>query len=67
VFGFTYDSVFLRVTGTRWRGLDLAELWVARQAAAEGAETGKYRSVLRRRYKDIEVALKEEQGEEVVK
>ncbi len=67
VFGFDYDSVFLRVTGVRWRGLDLAELWVARQAAAEGVETGKYRSVLRRRYKDIEVALKEEQGEEAGK
>lgn len=67
VFGFDYDSVFLRVTGVRWRGLDLAELWVARQAAAEGVETGKYRSVLRRRYKDIEIALKEEQGEEAGK
>ncbi len=67
VFGFDYDRVFLRVTGVRWRGLDLAELWVARQAAAEGVETGKYRSVLRRRYKDIEVALKEEQGEEAGK
>ena len=37
VFGFDYDSVFLRATGTRWRGLDLAELRVARQAASGGS------------------------------
>ncbi|MGA3203148.1 MAG: peptidoglycan recognition family protein [Bryobacteraceae bacterium] len=61
VFGFEYDRVFLRVTGTRWRGLDLAELQVARRAAAEGLETSRYRAVLQHRYKDIESAL-EEQG-----
>jgi hypothetical protein len=66
LFGFEYDSVFLRVTGTRWRGLDLAELQVARQAAAEGIETGRYRAILRHRYKDITSALKEK-SEEVVK
>jgi N-acetylmuramoyl-L-alanine amidase len=66
VFGFEYDSLFLRVTGTRWRGLDLAELKVARQAAAEGLETGRYRAILRHRYKDIAIALKEK-SEEVVK
>lgn len=64
IFGFDYDSIFLRATGTRWRGLDLSELRVARQAAAEGLETGKYRALLRHRYKDIEIAQKE-QGEEV--
>jgi hypothetical protein len=61
VFGFEYDRVFLRVTGTRWRGLDLAELQVARRAAAEGLETSRYRAVLQHRYKDIQSAL-EEQG-----
>ncbi len=66
VFGFEYDSVFLKVTGTRWRGLDLAELQVARQAAAEGLETGRYRAILRHRYNDIATALKEK-SEEVVK
>jgi hypothetical protein len=63
VFGFDYDSVFLRATGTRWRGLDLAELRVARQAAAEGLETRRYRAVLQHRYKDIRSALKEKSAE----
>jgi hypothetical protein len=65
VFGFEYDSVFLRATGARWRGLDLAELQVAREAAAEGLETGPYRAILRHRYKDIASALKEKSEEEV--
>jgi N-acetylmuramoyl-L-alanine amidase len=60
VFGFEYDTVFLRTTGTRWRGLDLAELQVARQAAAEGLETRRYRAILQHRYKDIESVLKEQ-------
>jgi hypothetical protein len=66
VFGFDYDSVFLRVTGARWRGLDLAELRVARQAAAEGLETARYRANLQHRYKEIASALKEK-SEEVVR
>jgi hypothetical protein len=59
LFGFEYDSVFLKTTGTRWRGLDLAELQVARQAAAEGLETRRFRTILQHRYKDIASALKE--------
>lgn len=66
VFGFDYDSVFLEMTGTRWRGLDLAELRVARQAAAEGLEPRRYRAILQHRYKDIASALKEK-SEEVMK
>jgi hypothetical protein len=66
VFGFNYDSVFLEATGARWRGLDLAELQVARQAAAEGLETKRYRAILQHRYKDIASALKEK-SEELVK
>ncbi len=66
VFGFDYDTVFLKMTGTRWHGLDIAELRVARQAAAEGLETGRYRAILQHRYKDIASALKEK-SEEVVK
>lgn len=58
VFGFDYDSAFLKRTGTRWRGLDLAELRVARQAGAEGLETRTYRERLQRRYKKIAEALK---------
>jgi hypothetical protein len=65
VFGFEYDSVFLRVTGMRWRGLDLAELRVARQAAAEGLETTRYRAILQHRYKEIANALKEKSQEVV--
>jgi len=63
LFGFDYDNVFLRATGTRWRGLDLAELRVARQAAAEGMETRQYRAGLQHRYKDIASALKEKSKE----
>ncbi len=59
LFGFEYDSVFLKTTGTRWRGLDLAELQVARQAAAEGLEPRRFRAILQHRYKDIASALKE--------
>jgi hypothetical protein len=65
VFGFDYDTVFLKATGTRWRGLDLAELQVARQAAAEGLETKRYRAMLHHRYKDIASALKEKSEESV--
>jgi hypothetical protein len=60
VFGFEYDAVFLQMTGTRWRGLELAELQVARRAAAQGLETKRYRAILQHRYKDIENALKEQ-------
>ena len=63
IFGFEYDNVFLRATGTRWRGLDLAELQVARKAAAEGLETARYRAILQHRYKDIASALKEKSEE----
>jgi hypothetical protein len=66
VFGFDYDSVFLRATGTRWRGLDLAELRVTRQASAENLETSQYRAVLQHRYKEIASALKGK-SEEVMK
>jgi len=65
VFGFQYDSLFLRVTGRRWRGLDLAELEVARKAAAEGLETVRYRAMLQHRYKEIASVLKEK-SEEVI-
>lgn len=66
IFGFEYDSVFLKMTGTRWHGLDIAELKVARQAAAEGLEIPRYRAILQHRYKDIASALKEK-SEEVTK
>lgn len=66
LFGFSYDSVFLRITGTRWHGLDMAEMRVARQASAEGLDVKQYRAILQHRYKDIASALKEK-SEEVEK
>ena len=66
LFGFNYDSLFLRMTGTRWHGLDMAEMRVARQASAESLDIKQYRAILQHRYKDIASALKEE-SEEVEK
>jgi hypothetical protein len=63
VFGFEYDKVFLKTTGMRWHGLDMAEMQVARQAATEGLETERYRAILQHRYKDIASALKEKSEE----
>lgn len=66
LFGFEYDTVFLRATGTRWRGLEIAEFKMQKQAAAENLETERYRTILQHRYKDIVSALKEK-SEEAVK
>jgi hypothetical protein len=56
-FGFEYDSVFLKATGERWKGLDLAETQVAAQAGAEGIPVANYRAMLQHRYKDILIVL----------
>jgi hypothetical protein len=56
-FGFKYDDVFLDATRSRWRGLDLAEEQVARQAALEGITVVKYRAMLRHRYQDVASGL----------
>jgi hypothetical protein len=61
VFGFEYDSVFLRMAGgDRWKGLDLAGLQIERQAAAEQIPVEQYRASLRMRYREIAAALKKE-------
>jgi len=60
-FGFEYDSVFLKATGERWRGLDLSVAQLERQAAAEQTSVPQYRAMLQRRYKDIAAALKSEE------
>jgi hypothetical protein len=52
-FGFQYDAVFLRSAGRRWSGLSLAEDRVTKQAVAEGVPAARYRTMLRRRYKEI--------------
>jgi hypothetical protein len=61
-FGFAYDEVFLKATGSRWKGLDFAEDQVRRQAAAEDIPAARYRAILRHRFKDIAAALKEHDG-----
>jgi hypothetical protein len=60
-FGFEFDSVFLRVTGGGWKGLDLGVAQLERQAAAEQTPVPRYRAILQRRYKDIAAALKSEE------
>lgn len=60
LYGFEYDNVFLRVTGTRWPGLNRGEARFALQAATEGLETKRYRAILQHRYKEIATALKEQ-------
>jgi hypothetical protein len=59
-FGFGYDDVFLRAAGGRWRGLDLGEEQIERQARIEGTTGAAYRRILQHRYKDIVAALKEQ-------
>jgi N-acetylmuramoyl-L-alanine amidase len=65
-FGFDYDSVFLEVAGRRWHGLDLADEQVSSRATAEGITVARYRAGLKRRYKEIALALKETQAGEAI-
>lgn len=58
-FGFDYDLVFLKVAGSRWRGLDLADEQLSSRAAADGITVARYRMPLRHRYQEIASALKE--------
>jgi hypothetical protein len=58
-FGFDYDPAFVHRTGVRiWEGLALAEDEMRTQAAARGIAVAKYRSILRRKYKEILETLK---------
>lgn len=52
-FGFAYDGAFLDAVGGRWKGLDLAEAEVNRQAEAQGVSVARYRAILQHRYSDI--------------
>jgi len=63
-FGFDHDATFLEVTGGRWKGLDLAEERVERQAAAQGLSGVRFKAILRRRYKDIAAALKQQAAQD---
>ncbi|MBZ5610714.1 MAG: peptidoglycan recognition protein family protein [Acidobacteriia bacterium] len=58
-FGFEYDPVFVHATGVRmWEGLTLAEDQLRIQAAARGLPISKYRSLLRKKYKEVLAAVK---------
>jgi len=58
-FGFDYDPTFVHHTGVRlWEGLALADDEMRTQAAARGLAVAKYRSILRKKYKEILETLK---------
>ena len=58
-FGFEYDPAFVQATGDRiWQGLAVAEDRMRRAAAARGLPVSQYRSVLRKKYKEILDVLK---------
>jgi len=58
-FGFDYDPTFVHATGARiWQGLSLAEDQIRSQAAAQGLPVPEYRSILRKKYKEIIATLK---------
>ena len=60
LFGFKYDTAFVKATGARlWQGLALAEDQVRSQSAARKLEVAQYRSILQKKYKDVMVTLKE--------
>jgi N-acetylmuramoyl-L-alanine amidase len=58
-FGFDYNPIFVHKTGVRlWQGLALAEDQLRTEAAAQGLRLPQYRSILRKKYKEIITALK---------
>ena len=62
VFGFEYNSAFVKASGGRWKGLDLAETQVAQQAASLGMTVTRYRAILQHRYSDILGVVTEIEG-----
>lgn len=53
LFGFDYDSAFLRASGGRvWKGLVLSDEQLLRQAAANGTTFDGYRRTLQRKYRE---------------
>ena len=58
-FGFDYDATYVHHTGVRiWEGLALADDELRTQAAARGLAVAKYRTILRKKYKEILETLK---------
>ncbi len=53
LFGFEYDSAFVKANGGRWQGLDQSDAQVAREAAEAGMSVTRYRAVLQHRYSDV--------------
>jgi len=53
LFGFDYDSSFLRANGGKvWQGLVISEEQLLREAAAHGATFDRYRHTLQRKFRD---------------
>jgi hypothetical protein len=63
LFGFGYDAGFLKSAGMAWKGLDLAEQQIRREAGAtgRGSSAARYRATLQLRYRAI--APKNDVGE----
>ena len=61
LFGFEYDPVYRAATGPAvWRSLDAAEALLAREAEQRGLLPFEYRSRLRKRYRDLSAARKQQ-------
>jgi hypothetical protein len=64
-FGFDYDPLFVRMTGGKWKGIEIAEARLAQQAAAGGVPLMRYRAQLRHRYQEIAAALNQADAGEI--
>ena len=54
-----YNPIFVHKTGVRlWQGLALAEDQLRTEAVAQGLRLPQFRSILRKKYKEIITALK---------
>ncbi|HYL35605.1 MAG TPA: peptidoglycan recognition family protein [Bryobacteraceae bacterium] len=62
-FGFEYDPVFVHATGVRlWQGLTLAEDQLRTEAAERGIPVAQYRSLLRKKFREVLATLKAASG-----
>jgi hypothetical protein len=62
-FGFEYDPLFVRMTGGKWKGIEIAEARLGQHAAADGSPLVRYRAQLRHRYQEIASALKQAEAQ----
>jgi hypothetical protein len=63
-FGFDVSLGLVSLTGGEWKGIELADEQISKQAAAEGFSQPRYRAILRRRYRDISSSLGEQTKKE---